>query len=200
MEDFFSNCGLTQEELVFAPLWLAGCWAPLWPTCTASCYSAALGSGLVCDHLPQKNIWEERFCVHRTQRDWDAGGRRTFPLHSPDSSLPKAREIQDSLALTHVPERLGVTCQLSPTGILAGVMQVTPNVPVVPSQTLVSWCWAVLSARQQMQLCMGAGFHAGGFTRPSQALNMKQGSGTGSSGVSAVCSRDEVSSQDRCLV
>ena len=85
-------------------------------------------------------------------------------------------------------------------GILAGGMQVTPTVSVVPSQTLVSWCWAVLSARQQRQLCVGAAFHTDGFIRPSQALNTKQGSGAGSSGVSAVCSRDEVSSQDRRLM
>lgn len=51
-----------------------------------------------------------------------------------------------------------------------------------------------------MQLCTGSAFHTDGFIRPSQALNVKQGSGAGSSGVSSVCGRDEVSSQDRCLV
>lgn len=153
---------------------------------------------------PEKHLRGEALCSQNPER-LRCRRKKDISFASPwdcdcDSSLPKAREIQDSWALTHVPERLGVTCQLGPTGILAGVMQVTPNVSVVPSHTLVSWGWAVLSARQQMQLCTGAGFHADGFTRPSQALNMKQGSGTGSSGASAACSRDEVSSQDRCLV
>jgi len=56
-------------------------------------------------------------------------------------------------------ERPGLTCQLGPTGILAERMQVAPTVSVVPSQTLVSGCWAVLCTRQQMQLCTGAAFH-----------------------------------------
>lgn len=38
------------------------------------------------------------------------------------------------------------------------------------------------------------------FISLSQALNMKLGEAAGSSAVSAVCSRDEVSSQDRRLV
>ena len=50
-------------------------------------------------------------------------------------------------SVTHAMERLGLACQLGLTGILEGGMQVAPTVSVVPSQTLVSCCWAVLSAR-----------------------------------------------------